>query len=169
MKLGGYWALAFCWLLLTFCWLFAFYSKFDILSRNLQPYLAGSVCADLWSKQMGGWSSMLHYTLYTGQVRPSVDCRLDDTTFAAGTFSFKAQYIFGKQVLVRSWLWKIYLSITIIPSILPIPWCYLSINPITTLIEQTKNRAHPDSAQRSVEFLSTKLTKPSYILRFKDL
>ena len=25
--------------------------------------------------------------------------------------------------------------------------CYLSINPITTLIEQTKNRAHPDDTQ----------------------
>ena len=75
-------------------------------------------------------------------------------------------------------LWQIWYPIkelTIIPSILHIPWCYLSINPITTLIEQTKNRAHPDSAQRSnsVEFLGcTKLTKTTIhfeVLRFAKL
>ena len=69
-----------------------------------------------WQRQaaVGHWVSlcvkccrMATISILANTVRPSVDRRSDDTAFEWEHSHSKTQYIPGKQVLVRSWLWKI--------------------------------------------------------------
>ena len=54
---------------------------------------------------------MATISIRANTVRPSVDRRSEDTASGREHSHGKTQYIPGKQVLVRSWLWKIYYNL----------------------------------------------------------